>query len=511
MTAVQELFAGRYRLGESLGHGGMGRVWHAHDEVLDREVAIKEVILPFGLDEFDREDLLVRTLREARAAARLNHPNVVGIHDVARVDDRPWIVMEYVRSLSLMETIKKEGPLPVGRVAEIGLALLSALAASHRAGVLHRDVKPSNVLIAADGRVVLTDFGLAAFETGDQSVTRPGIIVGSPNYIAPERARDGVSTPASDLWSLGATLYSAVEGRAPHGRSTAMATLTALAIEEPDPTQRAGALQPVLEGLLRKDPRTRMAAAEAERLLRRVAAGQDTVPHPHARVPVSAPAPARGRWRWAVATVVVGVLAAVAGVLYTHGGASSSPAATVRSLAPSDPSAAGPVAAAGQAPQTSAPLTEAPLPVGLVWYQDPIGYRLAVPAGWPAAPAWQQRKYFCEANGGRMLEVGPWIPSNNDLVASLMREEQQARLAGYQRLRIEPLSGYRTEAAAEWEYLYTDPQRGRLHGITRGFIVADRAYLIEWRTPVAVWPANRGTLGTILDSFRAPRPTRSPL
>src|SRR3954469_5426990 len=271
MTGSQVLVAGRYQLVSSLGYGGMGRVWLARDEVLDRNVAIKEVVLPFGLADAEREELVVRTLREARMAARLNHPNVVRIYDVVRTDEQPWIVMEYVRSRSLLQVIREEGPLPAVRVAEIGLAVLSALAASHRAGVLHRDVKPSNVLIADDDRVMLTDFGLATFEEGDNAVTRPGLILGSPHYIAPERAREGVATAKSDLWSLGATLYAAVEGRSPYARATTIATLTALATERPDPVVHAGPLKPVLDGLLRRNPRTRFDVADAERLLRRVA------------------------------------------------------------------------------------------------------------------------------------------------------------------------------------------------------------------------------------------------
>src|SRR5262249_12955668 len=224
---------------------GMGRVWLAGDEVLRRDVAVKEVVLPIGLPDAELAELRQRTLREARAAARLSHPNVVAIYDVIRADDQPWIVMEYIPSRSLHRVINEDGPLDPGRVARIGLSVLAALAAAHRAGVLHRDVKPNNVLISDTGRVVLTDFGLATFDGGENAVTRPGLVLGSPQYIAPERARTGDSTPESDLWSLGATLYAAVEGRPPFARTTTMATLTALATERPDPMRRAGPLTPV--------------------------------------------------------------------------------------------------------------------------------------------------------------------------------------------------------------------------------------------------------------------------
>ncbi|GGM32313.1 protein kinase [Dactylosporangium sucinum] len=274
MTQSKALIAERYRLIESLGAGGMGRVWLARDEMLRRDVAIKEVIPPEVLTAEERDELRLRTLREARAAARLNDPNVVRIYDVIQTEQAPWIVMEYVPSRSLHQVITDEGPLPPERVAQIGLAVLSALRAAHAAGVLHRDVKPGNVLLADTGRVVLTDFGLAVFEGGDGAVTRPGLILGSPQYISPERAREGTSGPESDMWSLGATLYAAVEGRSPYARSTTYATLTALATEEPDPATRAGVMKPVLNALLRKDPRARAGVAETERLLQRAAAGE---------------------------------------------------------------------------------------------------------------------------------------------------------------------------------------------------------------------------------------------
>ncbi|MEV4728230.1 serine/threonine-protein kinase, partial [Micromonospora humida] len=173
----------------------MGRVWLARDEMLHRDVAVKEVVPPHWLAAHERAELRLRTLREARTAARLNHPNVVRIYDVVHDGDNPWIVMEYVPSRSLQQLLTEEGPLPPHRVAGIGLAVLAALRAAHAAGVLHRDVKPHNVLVADDGRVVLTDFGLATFDGGDGAMTGPGMVLGSPQFVAPERAREGVSSP----------------------------------------------------------------------------------------------------------------------------------------------------------------------------------------------------------------------------------------------------------------------------------------------------------------------------
>jgi eukaryotic-like serine/threonine-protein kinase len=265
------LVADRYRLIRRIGVGGMGHVWLARDEVLRRNVAVKEVYLPDGLSDDEINELHLRTLREARAAARLAHPSVIRIYDVLQAGDRPWIVMEYVPSRSLAQVIMEDGPLPPHRVATIGLALLGALTAAHEAGVLHRDVKPGNVLLAEDGRIVLTDFGLAVFDDLGMQVTRAGVVHGSPQFIAPERAKDGTSTAATDFWSLGATLYAAVEGRSPYARGSSYATLAALATEPPDAPERAGDLKPLLAGLLRRNPRSRIAPAEAETMLCEVA------------------------------------------------------------------------------------------------------------------------------------------------------------------------------------------------------------------------------------------------
>ncbi|GIF64702.1 hypothetical protein Ais01nite_27370 [Asanoa ishikariensis] len=278
MTQPQ-LVADRYRLLEPLGQGGMGRVWRALDEVLHREVAIKELVPPPGLTDDERREMRERSLREARAIARLNHINVVRIFDVLRTDGDPWIVMEYVASRSLQDVIANDGPLPVVRVAEIGLGMLAALRTAHRAGVVHRDVKPANVLLADDGRVVLTDWGLATIP-GDPTVTRTGLVLGSPAYIAPERARDGTSGPRTDMWSFGATLYAAVEGQSPFARPSALATLAALATEPPAPARRAGALRPVLSGLLRKEAADRIDPDEADRLLRRASGRKNVARRP---------------------------------------------------------------------------------------------------------------------------------------------------------------------------------------------------------------------------------------
>ncbi|WP_369388315.1 serine/threonine-protein kinase [Streptomyces sp. CG1] len=268
----ERVIAGRYRLLSPLGEGGMGTVWRARDEVLHREVAVKEVRAPAGLPASDVERMYARLEREAWAAARVSDRNVVTVYDVALEGGRPWIVMELVRGLSLADQLEAEGPLTPQRAAHIGAEVLSALRAAHAAGVLHRDVKPANVLLANDGRVVLTDFGIASVE-GSSALTMTGEVVGSPEFLAPERALGRTPGPESDLWSLGVLLYSAVEGVSPFRYDTPISTLRAVVDEELPPPLRAGPLAPVIEGLLRKDPAERLDAGRAEHELRIVAAG----------------------------------------------------------------------------------------------------------------------------------------------------------------------------------------------------------------------------------------------
>ncbi|MEW2621114.1 serine/threonine-protein kinase [Streptomyces sp. NPDC048106] len=268
-----QLIAGRYRLAESIGSGGMGRVWRAHDEVLHRAVAVKELTAALYASGSDQAVLLARTRAEARAAARINHSAVVTVHDVLEHDGRPWIVMELVEGASLADAVKERGRIEPREAARIGLWVLRALRAAHSAGVLHRDVKPGNVLLGRDGRVLLTDFGIAQIE-GDSTITRTGEVVGSVDYLAPERVRGHDPGPASDLWALGATLYTAVEGRSPFRRTSPLSTMQAVVEEEAEEPRSAGALGPVICALLRKEPDRRPGAEEAEQMLAEAAEGR---------------------------------------------------------------------------------------------------------------------------------------------------------------------------------------------------------------------------------------------
>lgn len=273
------LLAGRYRLSTVIGRGGMGAVWRARDELFDRDVAVKEIIWPADFTEQQREAQCRRASREAQTAARISHPNVTRIYDIVEEDSCPWIVMELLPYRSLDDLVQEEGPLTPAQAAQVGLGILAALRAAHEQGIVHRDVKPANILVGSD-RVVLTDWGIAC-AADSPALTSAGLVMGSPWYMAPERARGRRAGAPADLWGLGASLYAAVEGRPPFDRENAMASLTAVVTDEPEPATHAGPLWPVIRGLLRKDPDERLGAAHAERMLR------------HLGSPPARPAPAK--------------------------------------------------------------------------------------------------------------------------------------------------------------------------------------------------------------------------
>jgi hypothetical protein len=274
------LIGGRYRLQEPLGRGAMGIVWRGRDELLARDVAVKEVQVTTQATPAEAEVIYQRTLREARTAGRLSHPGVVKVFDVVEEGGSPWIVMELVQARSLDQVITEDGPLPPEQAADLGASLISALAAAHASGVLHRDVKPSNVLVTSEGRTVLTDFGIATFAE-DLALTQAGMVVGTPGFTAPERIRGEIATPAADLWSLGATLYAAVEGRGPFDRAGGSSVIsTGVANEDAPRAPSAGPLGPVINALLSRDPGTRPDASTAERMLTDAATAARTGPRP---------------------------------------------------------------------------------------------------------------------------------------------------------------------------------------------------------------------------------------
>ncbi|MDQ0763309.1 serine/threonine-protein kinase [Streptomyces canus] len=362
------LLAGRYRLGGVLGRGGMGTVWRAEDETLGRTVAVKELRFPSSIDEDEKRRLITRTLREAKAIARIRNTSAVTVYDVVDEDDRPWIVMELVEGKSLAEVIREDGLLEPKRAAEVGLAVLDVLRSAHREGILHRDVKPSNVLISEDGRVVLTDFGIAQVE-GDPSITSTGMLVGAPSYISPERARGHKPGPAADLWSLGGLLYAAVEGAPPYDKGSAIATLTAVMTEPLEEPKNAGPLKDVIYGLLTKDPAQRIDDGRARAMLTAVIHAPEpkpAEPEPAADATRVVPLPAQPQER-AGGEGLRGALRSVrkaAGAVATSASATraksgSDTAGSGGGKVPTQASEAAPAASASPAASTS-PATSAP-------------------------------------------------------------------------------------------------------------------------------------------------------
>ncbi|MFC4463260.1 protein kinase [Streptomyces xiangluensis] len=266
MSDEGRLIASRYRILDRIGRGGMATVWRAHDDLLGRQVAVKQLHSQPHLDDDELATLFERARREARSAARISHPNVVVVHDVVDDEGLPTIIMEYVPSTTLADLIEAHGPVPLEEVARTGRGVIAALRAAHRAGVLHRDVKPANVLLAEDGRVVLTDFGIA-YASETSNLTRTGQLVGSVDFMAPERLVGATPGPEADLWALGATLFQAVDGRSPFLRDTVAQTMYAIAMEPAPEVRAAGPLTPLIQGLLASRPAERLSAEDAERLL----------------------------------------------------------------------------------------------------------------------------------------------------------------------------------------------------------------------------------------------------
>lgn len=391
--APPRIVAGRYRVSGRLGRGGMGTVWAATDELLHRRVAVKELHLS-GDGETGRQ--LDRALREARSVARIRHPNVVVVHDVVEQDGSPWIVMELVDGRSLADVLRDDGPLPPREAARVGAAVAGALLAAHEHGIQHRDVKPANVLIdRKSGRVVLTDFGIARVP-GSATISETGGFVGSPEYTAPERMSGAQAGPESDLWSLGALLCAAVDGRSPFQRESIGEIVHAVAIGDITPPATVGPLMPVVRGLLERDPARRMAAAEVQTVLVAYAETGVEPPTPDApttpELPAQGPAPARPRGaRRRVlgglvgATLIAVVAGGTAALVVTRGqGGDASAAPPARSAtpggtsrAPSDPALARPAPSA-----TPTPAATPTVPDGFVRVTDVRGFSVTLPAGY---------------------------------------------------------------------------------------------------------------------------------
>ncbi|WP_018550547.1 serine/threonine-protein kinase [Streptomyces sp. ATexAB-D23] len=534
------LLAGRYRLGDVLGRGGMGQVWRAHDEVLHRTVAVKELTAGLYVTDADRLVLHARTQKEARAAARITHPGVVTVHDVVEYDNRPWIVMQYVDGPSLADRAKEYGEVEAREAARIGLHVLGALRAAHDAGVLHRDVKPGNVLLARDGRVLLTDFGIAAIE-GDSTITRTGELVGSIDYLAPERVRGGDPGPASDLWSLGATLYTAVEGRSPFRRTSPISTMQAVVTEDPPPPGRAGALAPVITALLRKEPEDRPSAAETERMLMEAMEGraprsaQAFVPTQQvseemlrggtavlpqlgpAPGPAPAPAPRRSRWRTTVLVIalaaVLGGGAGIAAMMYAHRTeAAGTASGGTGTHGPRTPGPATPTPSPTPTPTESAskdPATQG-VPDGWRRVEDPAGFSIFMPEGWERRMEGTNIDYTPDGGVHYLrISVDPAPDFDNSYDHMLeLQTTLSKRLPQYVNLELNS-NVYRDCPGSIWEFTWTEKNGEARHAIDQMYFAKEGGpeYALYMTGPADDWDNTRDRFNTMLRSWRAPADT----
>ncbi|MFG1705995.1 serine/threonine-protein kinase [Nonomuraea sp. M3C6] len=500
------LIAGRYQLLRELGRGGMGVVWEGGDTLLNRQVAIKEVLLPDGLSPGDQERQLLRTAREARMAAKLNHPSVVAVYDVVEEGGRPWIVMELLRHPSVEEVVLTTGALPVRQAADVGRQVLSALNAAHQAGILHRDVKPSNILLADDGRAVLTDFGIATAE-GDASLTKTGMVTGSPSFLAPERVRAAEAGPASDLWSLGATLYACMVGRSPFERGDPMATLNALLSEEPDYRRIPPIMHPVLRGLLRKEPEDRVAAEEADRLLAAIAASRPA--HADRDVPERKRSGGRGRALLAAGAAAVLVVVAGGAIAYFRlaSPAEGTPKAITQPAAATSPLTP-PTTPAPSATPTPTPSATRIVPAARVW-KSRDGWSIMRPTGWKGALA-EAYTEWTRRDGNAHLGVEA-IYSNSDPNQALRDSEEALKSTAQDVVnRGRRTAVHQGVKAVEWEFSWTagagaDPRWAtpgtRYHEVRRALTIGDTAYIVSWTVTEAQWLRNRGLMRQVISSF----------
>jgi serine/threonine protein kinase len=549
---AHQLVADRYELLDKVGRGGFGVVWRACDTLLERHVAVKEVHIPGFLEEQDRVVLREKVLKEARAAARLDHPGAVTVYDVIDDDGHPVIVMELVEAPTLAQLVASRGPLPPVEVARIGLEIVDVLEAAHHHGIVHRDVKPANVMVAPTGRVRLGDFGVAAI-LDDPTVSTSGAVTGSPAYMAPEQATNKGAIAESDWWSLGATLYFAVEGQPPFDKGAAVPTLASIVQDPPRPTERAGALGPVLDGLLVKSPTDRLRPTELRERLTGIIEGTPVVgdtavlrldeptqaappptqaapappapapppvppPPPPAPAPEPAPAPVtaspsrparvagapqRRRSGPLVAAAAVAVVALIAVVLATRHPDSGTPTAGSAST-----TAAGKSTASSAAPKT----TKAPAPSSgassssgaTTGYTDSqTGFSISYPKNWTVSTNGTLTD-FRDPDTGAYLRVDHIQPPGPSPEGAWLDLEKSfaASNANYQRIKIEPTtySGYR---AGVWEYTYS-ASGADLHAVDLGFITARYGFALNFQTRAGDWDRLQPVFQAFKDSFKAP-------
>ena len=496
----------------------MGTVWAARDEVLARDVAAKEVVPPPGLAADDRAVWRERTLREARAAARIASPSVVTVFDAVDSDERLWIVMERLGTQTLADVLHARGPLTPKETAVIGLAVLDGLEAAHAAGVLHRDVKPGNVMVGGSGsdadgvgaRVVLGDFGIARLD-GDPSSTGSGVVMGSPPYLAPERAQGGPATPASDLWSFGATLYAAVEGHPPYQRDGALPTLAAIVSEDAPAPLAAGPLAPLLTGLLSRDPAARPDLTATREQLARVASGDVEQAAAHEPPPAAAPPPVIEKPEQtprrpsrsllaalaALAAVLVALVVAVSlGDTDAPQDLAGQPEEAAPSSEPTSPPADDPSEPAPSEPADAG----AGVPDGFELYEDETGLSVAVPEGWEASRD-QSRVRLDDPDSSRYLLVDQTDDPQPDPVQDWRNQEESVsqRLPGYELISIEPVD-FRDFDSADWQFTFDPGEPTRV--LNRNVITGpDQAYALYWSVPAAEYDESLATFDVIAETF----------
>ena len=505
--------AGRYTLDSPLGKGGMGVVWSATDSLLQRPVAIKQVKLPPSIPLADRDAIKARATREARAAAQLNHPSVVTIFDVIEEDGMTWIVMELVRAPSLSATVRDQGTLNPGAAARIGLDVLDGLEAAHSKGIVHRDVKPGNVMITADGRAKLADFGIASLK-GDPKITTTGMIMGSPSFMAPEQALGRDAGPATDLWSLGATLYFATEGTPPFDKGQPIPTLTAVVHENAPTPQGAGALGPAIAALMSKEAADRPDAGSVRAMLVDVAEGRQaeisTQAHPVGlplpEEPEAAPAPEpvprttgeevrpSGRGRGALAALGVVALLVAAAVAY------------FALRADEEPRAEGPRAANEQPGGGGAEEEPEPPDIGRTrtFTAGTTGYGVEVPAGWEERPQDDSLVDLVDPETGDYLRVDWTDAPGEDALAAW--EQLEASFGpshdNYERLQMKAVEYQDSPTAALWEYRWTEGGTP-LRAYNLGFVTGDEEYgfALNFVTDESNFEASRPLWDNFMETF----------
>jgi hypothetical protein len=540
------VLADRYELSSEVGAGGMGVVWRGHDKLLRRDVAIKEVHLPAEIAGGDHAVMQARVLREARAAARLSHPAAVTVYDVVRQEGRAYIVMELIHAATLADLVERDGPLPPERVAALGLDILGALEQAHAEGIVHRDVKPQNVMVGPGGPK-LADFGIASLK-GDPKLTATGMLLGSPSFMAPEQAQGDDSGPPADLWALGATLYYAVEGEPPFARGQAIATLAAVVYDEPRSPQRAGPLAGVLMRLMSKAASDRPSGAELREALERAAGRGPRSSEATERVqrsrtaPVAVPPNAERVWAasgepgwsrehpparrpglapWALAAGAF-LLAVLVGVLLWRpppepsdlgaGGRSGRGQSARQGAGQQQNGGGGGVAASTEQSETadtgSATGPAADVPDDWITYEDPSsGFRISHPPEWEVSVQSRDTDSIdieAPATGGTYLRID-WTDSPGPSPLAAWQQQAgsfAARHDNYEEIQITPTTFKGLEAAI-WEFTYSDGGVN-LHAADIGFVTNGYGFALFWQTQADAWDDSTDVFRAFQASFEPP-------